>query len=346
MGTPLVSVIIPCYNAEKYIDICMESLLKQTIGFEQLEVILVNDASTDRTLEKMYLYEQNYQDNILVINCEENRKQGYARNLGLEYSRAVYVTFLDVDDYVAFDMIEKLYRKATQGMYDYVICNYYRVIHGESVIMEEEIQERELRYEIDGEERRREFLVTDSPCAGIWGTLYRRKFLTENNIIFPADTFYEDLFWLGLLRYYAKRVCVIPDRLYYYVNWDDMSVITKSDSTHHFQRLYVMELFLEEVKKRGLHEKYKWETEMYFLQLYYINSVSFFAMRFEHCPIDVMRQMRDTVLREVPDYAENPYISNCFPFEQTILKLIDINPGTQDAWDKIFMAIREGVTEG
>lgn len=346
MGIPLVSVIIPCYNAEKYIDICMKSLLNQTLGFENLEVILVNDASTDGTLEKLYEYEKQYSDNIMVVNYEENRKQGYARNLGIQYSRAKYITFLDVDDYVASDMTEKMYRKMEEGNYDYVICNYYRVIHGKPMIMEEDAQEEELCYEINSEEKRKKFLVTDTPFKGSCGTFYKREFLVEHNIFYPSDTFYEDLFWLGLLRFYAKKVCVIPDRLYYYVNWDNASVVTKPNSTHQFERLYVMELFLEEVKKRGLYEKYKWEAEMYFLQLYYINSVSFFAMHFEHCPLQILHKMRETVLEKVPDYASNPYIKNCFPFEQTILKFIELNPKTKEQWDEIFKAIRESVTEG
>ena len=106
-----------------------------------------------------------------------------------------------------------------------------------------------------------------------------------------------------------------------------------------------MEWYLEEVKKRGLYEKYKSEAEMYFLQLYYINSISFFAMHFVHAPIEVIREMRNTVLKKTPDYSLNPYLKNCFPFEQTILRFIELNPKTQEQWDEIFKAIRESVTE-
>lgn len=68
-----ISVIIPCYNAQKYIDRCMDCLQKQTIGMENLEIILVNDGSTDATLGKLMLYEQKYPEQILLVNCEKIR---------------------------------------------------------------------------------------------------------------------------------------------------------------------------------------------------------------------------------------------------------------------------------
>ena len=135
MSKPKVSVIIPCYNAERYIDICIKSLLQQTIGFENIEVILVNDASTDATLDCMNKYENAYPENVMIINYEENHRQGYARNLGVQYSSADYITFLDVDDYVAPDMLEIMWNKIQSGNYDYVICNYFRVINGKPMIM-------------------------------------------------------------------------------------------------------------------------------------------------------------------------------------------------------------------
>lgn len=345
MAESKVSVIIPCYNAERYIETCMNSLLKQTIGFSNLEVVLVNDGSADQTLQKMYEYEKQYPDNIMVINYEENRRQGYARNLGIQYSSAKYITFLDVDDYVVPDMMEKMYAKMEEGNYDYVICNYYRVIHGEPKIMEEDIQEEEISYSIRTEEERRNFLLTDTPFKGSCGTFYSRDFIVDNQIYYPEDTVYEDLFWIGLMRFYAKKVCVLPDRLYYYVNWDNSSVITKPNSTHHFERLKVMLLFLQETKRRGLYEKYQREIEMHFLRIYYINTIPFFAMRFLHCPFEIMQQMRETVLREIPDYKENPYVKSADAYEQTVLSLIDVNPKSQEEWDLIFKAIREGAME-
>lgn len=340
-----VSVIIPCYNAERYIDTCMNSLLRQTIGFENLEIILIDDASRDDTLDKLSAYEKQYPENVMIIHYDTNQRQGYARNLGIQYSTAKYITFLDVDDYVADDMMETLYHKMEEDDYDYAVCNYYRVIGGKPMVMEEDVVETELCYNIQTIEERKKFILTDTPFKGSCGTFYRRDFILDNQIHYAEGMVYEDLLWLGLIRFYAKKVCVIPQRLYYYVNWDNSSVITKPNSPHHFDRLKVMRLFLEEVKERGLYDTYKQEAQMHFLQLYYINSISFFALHFTACPLAVVEQMRQTVLAEVPEYETNPYIKNCYEFEQTILSLIRINPQGQQAWNEIFIAIREAATE-
>lgn len=85
-----ISVIVPCYNASAFIPRCMTYLLKQTIGIENMEIILVDDASTDNgaTLKLLYSYEKQYPDNIIVIASSENRRQGGARNLGCSMHQA------------------------------------------------------------------------------------------------------------------------------------------------------------------------------------------------------------------------------------------------------------------
>ena len=78
-----ISVIVPCYNASNYITACVKSIVEQTIGLSHLEIILINDASTDETYNMLLNIEQQYPDNILVVNCDVNGKQGRARNIGL-----------------------------------------------------------------------------------------------------------------------------------------------------------------------------------------------------------------------------------------------------------------------
>lgn len=89
----LISIIVPCYNVENYIDRCVSSLVSQTIGIENLEIILVNDASRDNTLFKLYEWEKKYPDSIMVITYDENIRQGGARNVGLSYATSDYYTY-------------------------------------------------------------------------------------------------------------------------------------------------------------------------------------------------------------------------------------------------------------
>lgn len=111
-----VSVIVPCYNAALYLDKCMEHLLKQTIGINNIEIILVDDASTDNgaTWKIIMKYEQLYPDAIIAIPLEQNLRQGGARNVGLVYAGGEYLMFCDADDWLAPEAMEHLYKRAKE----------------------------------------------------------------------------------------------------------------------------------------------------------------------------------------------------------------------------------------
>lgn len=121
-----ISVIIPCYNVEKYIDRCLESVVAQTIGLDMIEIIVINDASTDNTLKKLYEWERRFPENIMVVTYEENLRQGGARNIGLEYASGQYIGFVDADDWIERDMYRLLYEKMCTMRFDAVKCKYVR----------------------------------------------------------------------------------------------------------------------------------------------------------------------------------------------------------------------------
>ena len=122
----LISIVIPCYNVEKYIDRCLESILEQTIGVTNLEVICVDDCSTDATLDRLKIWESKFPDNIMVISYEKNIRQGGARNIGLQYCSSAYIGFIDGDDWIEADMYRNLYERMSCGNYDLVSCKYIR----------------------------------------------------------------------------------------------------------------------------------------------------------------------------------------------------------------------------
>ena len=136
-----ISVIIPCYNVEKEIDRCIQSLVDQTILLSQMELIFVDDASEDATMEKLSKWEEQYPESILVIHCEENGKQGTARNIGMQYATGEYIGFVDSDDYVEPEMYQEMCRIADQEQVDVVGCLYVREEENGSVVMD--AQERE-----------------------------------------------------------------------------------------------------------------------------------------------------------------------------------------------------------
>ena len=106
-----ISIVVPCYNVTASIDMCMESLLNQTIGLDNIEIILVDDASTDNgvTVEQLLQYEKKFPDEVMVILLEENMRQGGARNIGIQYATGEYLLFCDADDYLSLCAAERLY---------------------------------------------------------------------------------------------------------------------------------------------------------------------------------------------------------------------------------------------
>lgn len=118
-----VSVIIPIYNAEKNIETCLNSIVKQT--YKDIEIICVNDGSKDETLSILNKYSQE-DSRILVIN-KENSGPSDSRNLGLEYSTGKYIIFIDADDSIEKNMIENLVKKLIENKSELVFCNFYNV---------------------------------------------------------------------------------------------------------------------------------------------------------------------------------------------------------------------------
>ena len=118
MKTPLVSVLIPVYNVEKYLSRCLDSLINQTLT--DIEIICVNDGSTDGSLKILKQYQE--KDNRIVIVDKKNGGLPSARNAGLDRARGQYVGFVDSDDYVEPSMFETLYKTAKKKNSEVVIC--------------------------------------------------------------------------------------------------------------------------------------------------------------------------------------------------------------------------------
>lgn len=130
-----ISVIVPVYNSGKYLDMCIDSLVNQTI--KSYEIIIINDGSTDNSLDIINKYKKN--NSMIKVISTKNNGIGTARNIGLNNSSGKYVAFVDSDDYVACDFLEKVYKKAISSKADVVVCNMYRVINKE-VIKSKEIK--------------------------------------------------------------------------------------------------------------------------------------------------------------------------------------------------------------
>lgn len=311
----LISVIIPCYNVEAYIDRCMESVVNQTIKMENLEVILVNDASTDGTLDKLYEWEKRFPENIMVITYEKNIRQGGARNIGMQYANAEYIAFVDSDDWLEIDAFEKLYKKTNERKYHKINGKFIRESYSGQKNLTKE----------NGEE--------GSICTGI----YLKELIIKNNIWFPEGVAYEDNYWGAILNIYATETCVIDEIVYhYFIN--EQSTVTSRGQAHHFDRLDIEIAIIEEYKARGVFDLYREELEVQFVQRFYLNSIYLFFTRFDDIPL-ILEDMRKTVWNYFPNFRENKYFENCNAREKALLKILDIHQELmQEDWLRIKLA--------
>ena len=324
----VISIIIPCYNVEKYIDRCMNSVCGQTIGIEHLQVILVNDDSTDGTLDKLQKWEQKYPQNIMVITYSKNIRQGGARNIGLTYASADYIGFLDSDDWIEADMYEELYKKMTEGTYDVVRGKFIREDHfgvDTSTILPQRDQEYFFE-EADG------FYIENYQHVGNNGEfgsictgLYRKSILTGNEIRFPEGLAYEDNYWSAIVALYTKS-CYIIDRVFYHYMTNDTSTVTDRNCEYHLDRLKIELMKLDYYEKAGIlnskafREKIEWE----FIRLYYLGTMFILFTRFDQVPVEIVNQMIQVVNERFPHWSENRYVEQIDPLNRFLLELLKV----------------------
>lgn len=188
MEGKLVSIIIPVYNVECYIEKCLESVINQT--YQNIEIILINDGSTDNSGLICDDYANNYL-NVRVIHVK-NGGQGAARNIGFKVAKGVYTYLLDSDDFVSLDLVKKCYDIAEKEELDVVTFNTSLVIEEGALV-----QHTYNRTIIPGKvySNRDLFnymIINEEFCVPPWFYFYRAHFLKENNISFIEGFIYED----------------------------------------------------------------------------------------------------------------------------------------------------------
>lgn len=218
-----VSIIVPIYNVEKYLDHCLNTLVNQTL--KEIELILVNDGTKDNSMEIVKRYEKEY-DNIVVIN-KENGGLSSARNAGLEVARGEYVSFIDSDDFVKTTMMDRLYKKAKETDSDMVISGFYRYIdHNECIenlpCIEDSIVEghdiiSKVVLPMCGELPESKKDISMNVC--VWKNIYRRSLFDEHHIRFKSEreVLSEDIIFHLDFILYMKRIAIIHEAFYYYV---------------------------------------------------------------------------------------------------------------------------------
>ena len=224
--TPAVSIIIPMFNAEKYIELCLQSILEQTR--DDFEVIVADDCSTDRSVELVKSFVPNFDGRLQLIKTKKNSGLPYfPRNLALKSARGKYITFLDNDDLLEQNALEKLIAAADQFNADFVVTEKFLELDGDDIKVS--------AYRVgdsvnaptpmsDGIDSRITKFVNRGFLWDVWGKIFRRDFLIKNKIEFPRVNLFEDFCFFIQALVQAQTYVRIPDVVYIYrVRADSLS---------------------------------------------------------------------------------------------------------------------------
>jgi Putative glycosyl/glycerophosphate transferases involved in teichoic acid biosynthesis TagF/TagB/EpsJ/RodC len=229
MDSPEISVIVPIYNVQQYLEACLDSLVDQT--FNYLEVIMVNDGSTDKSGDIMHKYAAEH-DNFFAYD-KPNGGLGQARNYGLQFARGKYIAFVDSDDIVVFDAYAKMFASAEETHSDIVIGNVMRFNSQKtyaSVLHQKIFSRTKLKAHISRDYE----LIYDTTA---WNKLFRKSFWDANNLKFPEHMLYEDIPVTLPAHYLAQSVDVLDDVVYYWRSRDfgDQSITQDRTDIHNLQ---------------------------------------------------------------------------------------------------------------
>lgn len=220
-----VSIIVPVYNVEQYIEKCLNSLVSQTI--DNYEIIIVVDGSKDGSINIVRKFYNEYPE---IISYYETSNKGLsaARNYGIKKAKGEYIGFIDSDDYISEKMFEKMYNYAINNECDVVVCNYYKVTEEET---------NEMLLDISKTDRKEDIIIKAKPYA--WNKIYKRELFEKCDIEFPEGLIFEDICTVYPLLMQAEKIGYVKEGLYYYI-YDRKDSIMNKKKRNDFAMLEVL----------------------------------------------------------------------------------------------------------
>lgn len=254
---PLVSVIIPVYNSERYLKECLNTIVNQTLT--NIEIICVDDGSTDNSLAILYDYAQR-DDRFLVLK-QNNLHAGVARNTGLVNAKSDYVIFLDSDDFFELTMLEEMYNKIVEDDSDVAVCGFYKYINESKIIKNRPVNKcfvekspfSPLDLDVD---------VFNFTNPAPWTKLFRKSVFLNNDIRFEDYISCNDLTCMILALACCTKISIV-DKMFVYYRANQKTNITANRNKHVECVFYSLDKAQKELKRLGIYTQF----EKAFLQL-------------------------------------------------------------------------------
>jgi len=275
-----VSVVIPVYNAESYLDRCIASVIGQS--YENLDIIIVDDGSTDGSAEKCREWEK--KDKRIVYIYQENAGPGAARNTGIKAAKTEYITFLDADDWFESNFVEKIIRAMLDTKSDIGICDIYYV---DSAAMQRNLVK--IRFSKTLVSVHEDSTVINKSRLFTWGKIYRKSLLIDFNINYPIA--YEDTV-TPLLIANSNQIAYVPEPLINYLRGRQGSL--SNDSKNSGDIAKGLHLLHKKLKEFGFYEKYKLEYK----------KIALGQFRFACRKWGVLNELENSISDTVPELKE------------------------------------------
>ncbi len=297
-----ISVVVPVYNAERYVERCVNCLVNQTL--KEIEIIFVDDGSQDNSYQMLLEYGEKY-SNIKVFT-KENGGQGSARNLAIKHAVGEYLGFVDVDDFAELNMFEVMYEKAKEQDYDGVFCDHY---------------------EVTGKKKKYKKFCDVSSKGSIyknclvspWNKIIKRSVYERSGVTFPEGLIYEDTAWFANLIPFLKSVAKVDLPLFNHVV-NENSTMTTKQGKRTANIFPVMDSIIDFYNDKGLMEKYKSEVEYFYSRILLLSSMSRIAkIKNKALRKELAVKSIAKVKDNFPDYKSNKYIDG---FNGWVIKTI------------------------
>ena len=306
-----VSIIVPVYGVEKYIDKCLDSLVKQSL--KEIEVIVVNDGTKDNSQKIIDKYVKKYPDKIKSY-IKENGGQGSARNYGLKKASGEYIGYVDSDDFVEKDMYKKLYNKAKENNYDIVVCGNYNV--------SEDYQNKNIDAFINNYNTDLENIFFGK--MAVWNKIYKRDILIKNKLEFKEKVWYEDLAFTLKAIMNSNTFAFIDEPLYDYLIREG-STMNNSNVQRNLEILDAFNDILSYIQ-HNKKEEYFSKIEFLAIDHIYISAIVrvLKAEADDKVKRETINKLIDYMNKKFPNYKNNKYINTLSKNRKIIYKLINI----------------------
>jgi glycosyltransferase involved in cell wall biosynthesis len=247
---PFLSFIIPLYNIEEYVGECVGSFLKLDLERQKkIELIFVDDLSTDQTIARLKEASSDLASKIKIIQLEKQGGPGNARNLGIEKAQGKYIAFLDGDDTLDAPAYYEAAEQCQKEDADLALLSFERFYPDGIKVPHKNIATlKTLKKTItQADQAERAKVLDDIPV--VWNKIYKREFIIENKLRFP-DGYYEDAFWHCLAATLAKTIIIIPEIAYFYRQ--RAGSIVGTQASYHTDLFLQYNRLFEETKRRDI----------------------------------------------------------------------------------------------